>query len=256
MHHCRFLFGEWAANEDGNQMKTLLKNALGALGLQYAPGGISKFTVGDVTFYADPCSVGLTPQGELTAKGALKLMRDRSLKDLRVLDVCCGVGIIGLTIFTQARAHGTVSAVGLSDINIFNLNSLRRTLKNNGLDDLLGTKIQYWLSDAMSGIPKGEKFDIIVSNPPHIFKADFQSKRLTPEKLGTFDANWDFHSAFYGVCHEHLTDRGQVWFLENGEDAVEEDFIPFIEKNPRLKYVERVDEPLVPNFFWMISSLK
>lgn len=237
-------------------MKQLVRSALGALGydIQRRDSSRHAFTIKGINYEVDPCSVGQTPQGELTAEGAIRLIRERGLKDLRVLDICCGVGIIGLTIFSRLRQDSILKSVAFGDINIFNLNSLHRTLKINKLDGLIGSEIQYWLSDGLKNIPQGEKFDIIVSNPPHFFKSDFTSDQLVPDKLGTYDADWAFHSSFYSRCHDYLTEEGEVWFLENGRAAKESDFKPFIEANPQLQYIKQTMEPLVPDFFWMFTK--
>lgn len=237
-------------------MKQLVRSALGALGYEIHRKNSSShtFTIKGINYEVDPCSVGQTPQGELTGEAAIRLIKERGLSDLRILDICCGVGIIGLTIFSQLRQGSTLESVSFADINIFNLNSLLRTLKINKLEVLLGSQINYWLSDGLKNIPKGEKFDIIVSNPPHFFKTDFTADFLEPGKLGTYDADWSFHSSFYSQCHDYLTDTGEVWFLENGRAANEADFKPFIEANSHLQYIKQTPEPLIPEFFWMFTK--
>jgi hypothetical protein len=61
-----------------------------------------------------------------------------------------------------------------------------------------------------------------------------------------------FHSDFNRECHERLTSSGEIWSLENGEGASEDDLRPFIEANPHLQYVGRHPEPLPPRCFWML----
>ncbi len=212
----------------------------------------SRFAIAGLTYEVDPCSVGRTPQGEMTADGAIAMIRQRQLRDLKVLDICCGVGIVGMTIFSKL-GNEAVKHVALSDINIFNLNSLRRTLALNHLDHLLGERIACYLSEGLSQVPRGEKFDLIVSNPPHYFVTDRTKDGLSPGRLGTYDAGWSFHQSFYEQCHEYLTDRGEVWFLENSAGATEEVLLPFIQLNSALKYEKQIREPLDPGFFWMIT---
>jgi 16S rRNA G1207 methylase RsmC len=138
------------------------------------------------------------------------------------------------------------------DINIFNLNSLRRGLELNGLDKNPIFKI--WLSDALKHVPAGQSFDLIVSNPPHFFTEKFtDNKALSASRLGTYDQDWKFHREFYMECHHYLVPGGEVWFLENGQAAREADLLPFIKANPALTYLETLAEPTVPDFFWMMS---
>lgn len=233
-------------------MRRLTNLSLGMLGYELRRKGVQRFTIAGIRYEADPCSVGQTPQGEITAEGAIRMIRERRMTDLSILDMCCGVGIVGLTIFTKLR-NQYVREIVFADINIFSLNSLRRTLKINGLDELLGSQIRCVLTDGLNYMPRGEKFDIIVSNPPHYFVKDYISKDLEPSTLGTYDAGWAFHESFYKQCHECLTGRSEVWFLENSDAVKESDLLPFIEANPHMKYVESISEALDPAFFWMIA---
>ena len=235
-------------------IKPLIRAAFAAIGYDPPRKTLRRFTISGLQYEADPCSVGQTPQGESTAEGAIRMIRERGLRDLRVLDICCGVGIIGLTMFTRLRSEGLVRSVGLADINIFNLNVLERTLKNNALDGLVGKEIRFGLTNGLTHIPPGETFDLIVSNPPHFPRENFTSEHFSPYVLGTFDAAWSFHVAFYRQCHERLAPGGEVWFLENGEAATEQDLLPFIAANPQLKYIAQRSEPLLPKCFWMMTK--
>ncbi len=221
------------------------------LGYEIRREGIHRFTIGGIRYEADPCSKGWTPEGAITGEAAIRMIKGRGMTELKVLDMCCGVGIVGITIFTKLKDH--VREIVFADINIFNLNSLRRTLKINGLDALVGSQICCVLSDGLNCVPHGEKFDIIVSNPPHYLVKDYVSKEMNPETLGIYDAGWAFHESFYKQCHEYLTERGEVWFLENSDGAKESDLLPFIKANPHLEYVESITEPLDPTFFWMTT---
>jgi methylase of polypeptide subunit release factors len=237
-------------------MKQLIKSGFKAIGyeIRRTPINDRRFTIGTVTYEFDPCSVGKEPQGELTGLGAIRMIRERGLRDLSILDICCGVGVIGLTIFSELGDESTVKKVAFSDINIFNLNSLRRTLKINNLDELLGDEISIWLSDSLSAIPDEQRFDLIVSNPPHFLSNDHTANLLSPNRLATYDANWSFHTSFYSECHKYLTERGEVWFLENGDAVTASELLPFIEANPNLEYVKEIVEPSDPTYFWMFSK--
>src|ERR1051325_805970 len=119
-------------------MKQMIKSAFRAMGFEVRRimPTQKRFTVAGINYDADPCSVGHEPQGELTGRGAVRIIRERGLKNLSILDMCCGVGVIGLTIFSELRSTDMLDKVALADINIFNINSLERTLKVNGLQAL------------------------------------------------------------------------------------------------------------------------
>jgi tRNA1(Val) A37 N6-methylase TrmN6 len=192
----------------------------------------------------------------MTARGAIHMIRERQLNGLNILDICCGVGIVGLTVFVNLRKAEIIKAAAFADINIFNLNSLHKTLKKNHLENLIGNQIRSYLSDGLKHIPQKEQFDLIISNPPHYFGKERikDKKSLSPGRLGTFDAGWDFHRAFYQRCHHYLSEKGEVWFLENSSAAGEEDFLPFIVANDQLTYRGKVEESSDPRFFWMITQ--
>jgi len=235
-------------------MKKLLNVLLNPLGLEVVREKITEFEIAGIHYSVDGCSVGLTPQGERTGLGAVRLIQERGFKQLKILDICCGVGIVGLTIYAKLHQTDHVSMVAFADINIFNINSLKRTLSINGLETEIGSKFLYWLSDGLKSVPENVKFDLIVSNPPHFLIPDFKKNDFSPGRLGGFDPQWSFHRDFYQACDRHLSERGEVWFLENSEGAQESDLLPFITANKALRYVRRIDEPLLPGFFWMITQ--
>ena len=51
-----------------------------------------------------------------------------------------------------------------------------------------------------------------------------------------------------------MSEKGEVWFLENSSAADEKDFLPFIDANDQLTYKGKVEEVLDPRFFWMITQ--
>lgn len=233
-----------------NIIKGLTKKCLGIFNYDLIRKGITEFAIGKIKYVVDPFSVGHTQHGEITARGAIRMIKERGLNNLSILDVGCGVGIIGLTIFSELNE--VVKEASFADINIFNLNSLKRILKKNN-HILENNRINFWLSDVLKNIPTDKKFDIIISNPPHFYTESFTKNSLSPKALGDYDADWGFHKDFYADCDKHLTETGEVWFLENGAAAQEDDFLPFIRLNPNLQYVKKISEPLEPTFFWMVT---
>ena len=235
------------------RLRRLGNAALRALG--YEIHKTSVFTVNGIRYEPDPCSVGWTPQGEMTAEGAIQMITQRGLRDLRILDMCCGIGIIGLSIFSRLESQSIVKEVAFADISIFNLHSLDRTVIMNNIDPAPGNRFRRWLSDGLNNIPRGERFDLIVSNPPHHLPTGHAADHMSPSSLGTYDSKWGFHQSFYAQCHDYLTPRGEVWFLENSRAAKDTDFLPFVEANPNLSYVGQIPEKLDSRFFWMITRM-
>ncbi len=115
------------------------------------------------------------------------------------------------------------------------------------------------MSDNLKNLPADEKFDLIVSNPPHFDREPLTT--LDPVELGNVDQDWLFHRDFYADVHRHLKPGGEVWFLENGDASDStassaELLLPFIRANPELEYVKSFTEKRDRRFFWMITRLR
>ncbi len=104
----------------------------------------------------------LSPRAEteLLVEQSLNYLKNLSSKSVRVLDLCCGSGCIGLTIACQT--NGSVQVV-LSDVSKPALD----VAKENG-EKLKAKNVDYVLSDMFEGLKDFKKFDIIISNPPYI----------------------------------------------------------------------------------------
>lgn len=210
------------------------------------------FTIEGIHYLPDPCSVGQTPHGHITGLSAAKMIVDRELADLHVLDICCGVGLVGFTILARLSGKGLVRQMSFADINVFNISSIEKTIKAN--PSVQRVPIQTFLSDVLKNVPPANQFNLIVSNPPHFDYEPFTEVNLKPTTLGTFDPGWEFHREFYSTCERYLSDRGQVWFLENRLASPEQPILELIGQNPALTFVESFDDPIDPNVFWMISE--
>lgn len=140
-------------------------------------------------------------------------------KDLRVLDMCCGSGCIGLTL----KALRPDWQVTLCDISSGALAVTRENAKKLGLEvtvkkaDLTLGGNRYF---------KNSSFDIIVSNPPYITEADMQtlSKEVRHEPYialyGGKDGT-DFYRALIEKWQKTLALGGEL-VLESGYDTADD----------------------------------
>lgn len=83
-----------------------------------------------------------------------------------VLDLCCGSGCIGI-----ACAYAFEEAlVDLADISVQALGVAQRNIERHGMDD----RVRALRSDVYDGLD-GERYDLIVSNPPYVSAAEMQT---------------------------------------------------------------------------------
>ena len=92
---------------------------------------------------------------------------NRHGETIRVLDLCTGTGVIGIT---AKKILGDIECT-LSDIS---LDALKLAKENA---ELLGIDVHIVQSDIFCEF-KNEKFDIIVSNPPYIRRGDIDKLQI------------------------------------------------------------------------------
>lgn len=112
------------------------------------------------------------PETELVCERAISLIEEK--KPLKVLDLCAGSGVIGLTIKGE-RPNAMVTLADVSD------KALRVAKKNA---KKLNLEVQILRTDLFDNIK--DTYDMIVSNPPYIEKKayemlDIQVKKYDPK---------------------------------------------------------------------------
>ena len=100
------------------------------------------------------------PETELLCEWALEAIAE--VPSPRVLDVCTGSGCIGLTL----GAERPDARITLTDLSVEALQAARENAQ------VLGVNVRLIQSDLLGSVPKGEKFDLILSNPPYIPTAE------------------------------------------------------------------------------------
>lgn len=155
-----------------------------------------------------------------------------------VFEFCAGCGFIGFSLL----ANGLCKRLTLADVNPEAVKCCQETVKRNNLQD----KVAVYLSDCLNDIPKYEKWDLVVSNPPH-FPSTEEKYR---EDIKMFDPNMIIHNKFYGEIHNFLKPGGSILFQEN-EDATDlKSFSRILEEN-NLKIV---DSFKIGRFAWLFDS--
>lgn len=133
----------------------------------------------------------------------------------RVLDVCAGAGFIGFALL----ARGLCNHLTLADVNPDAVRAMEQTVARNGLQD----RVDVYLSDALSGLPSSERYDLVVGNPPN-----WPHDSDQPLDLIRDDPAWQLHRSFYGQVGAHLAPGGSALISECSVGAGTEDFLPLI----------------------------
>lgn len=142
----------------------------------------TQYIVGTTEFYGLELIVNesvLIPRFETEelVENTLKIIESKFNKNIKVLDLCCGSGAIGLTIKNKLPE----SSVVMSDISKDALQVAKENSKK------LNLEVQVIESDLFQNI--NDKFDVIISNPPYI---------ANNEKIDEMVKNNEPHLALYG----------------------------------------------------------
>ena len=158
----------------------------------------------------------LTPRAdtEVIVEKALDFLGERRA---RVLDICTGSGCIALAIAANSGAE----ALGV-DVSEEALEIARKNAERCGLSE----KVRFCKRDALAeGFLDGEKYDLIVSNPPYIPTGDIPSlsAEVHHEPMLALDGGGDgltFYRRFVSLLPSHLSEGGAIIF-EIGYDQEE-----------------------------------
>jgi len=149
----------------------------------------------------------------------IRVIREKIGKVEHIFEYCAGPGFIGFSLM----AHNLCERLTLSDINPDASAACNETIKNNNLQ----ARVSVYLSDCLDNIPEGEKWDLVVSNPP-----DWPSSNdKYHEDITKYDPDLIIHKKFYRDIHKFLKPNGSILIQENGRATSHEDFIQMIEGN-------------------------
>lgn len=172
------------------------------------------YCVGDTEFYGYKIKVDERvliprPETERLVETALGVIN----KDSAVLDLCTGSGAIAIAVKKESDA--TVTAADISEDAL-------AVAKENA--ELNSADIEFIKSDMFEDL-KGRSFDVIISNPPYINKADMENLqnevKFEPE-LALFggEDGLDYYRTIAKYAPKFLN-KGGALFMEIGYDQAE-----------------------------------
>jgi len=182
-----------------------------------------QYLLGKTEFYGLEFQVDenvLIPRPETEELVDWIIQENKSKKDFTILDIGTGSGAIAVSLAKNLSAEVFAFDVSYDALTIAQKNS-----------DHNQTFVHFTEFDILNDIWEGEKFDIIVSNPPYVReleKKEMKANVLNHEPhLALFVPNEDpliFYKKIAGFALESLSENGQLYFEINqylGTETVE-----------------------------------
>jgi release factor glutamine methyltransferase len=160
-------------------------------------------------FVVSPAVLIPRPETELLVE--IALANSAAGEAQRILDLGTGSGCIAITLALECR-QAQVSAVDVSEVAL-------AVARSNA--DRLGAHVRFFASDWFAAL-SGERFDLIVANPPYIVASDphLGEGDLRCEPLSALSGGADGLEAIRHIiatAPTYLAPGGQLW-LEHGYD--------------------------------------
>jgi release factor glutamine methyltransferase len=111
------------------------------------------------------------PETEFLLETVLKTVQEHDLQDGFILDLCCGSGVIAIVLALELQKR--VIAV---DLSMAALRVARENARRHGVEGL----IDFMQADLLTPFIHGNRFSMIVSNPPYVSTMEMQQE-LEPE---------------------------------------------------------------------------
>ena len=157
------------------------------------------------------------PDTETLVEEIINICNNRT--GLNILDIGTGSGAITISLAKYLDKSHVISA----DISDIALEIASKNAISNNVDE----RIDFIKSDVFSNVPKEEKFDLIVSNPPYIRKADIdgldrQVKDFEPyNALEGGEDGLDFYRKITKESKAFLKNKG-IFAYEVGHDQAQD----------------------------------
>jgi spermidine synthase len=140
----------------------------------------------------------------------VSFLRGRAMpRQRRMFEWCAGPGFIGFSLL----GHGLAETLCLADVNPAAVAACHRTVGDNGLAD----RVAIYLSDNLDAVPPYERFDVVVSNPPHF--ADQFAHEFGRGDYRAHDPDWRIHRDFFRNIGRHLNPGGVIVLQENNQGS-------------------------------------
>lgn len=174
----------------------------------------------------------------------IPFLRARQMpKQPRMFEWCAGPAFIGFS----ALGHGLCETLCLADINPAAVACCKTTIRLNHLED----RVSVYQSNNLRSIPQTERWNLVVSNPPHFidqYEGDIRAH----------DPDWAIHREFFNTIGAHLAGDGVVVLQENNRGSTVDSFRDMIEAaGLKIVFTDGDHKELTPkSVFYFIGIMK
>lgn len=149
------------SKEKEKLFKSLIKRRFMGEPLQYIIGRVEFM---GFEFEVAPGVLIPRPETEIIVEKATELIKNNysETDEIKILDLCCGSGVIGLSLAMKIKNLVSKSTFHLSDISE---DAIRISEFNRNIHNLKNVKI--FQGDLLNAV-EGNRYDMIISNPPYI----------------------------------------------------------------------------------------
>lgn len=157
------------------------------------------------------------PDTEPMVEYLLEYLQGNYPAGAKILDLCTGSGAIGIAI----KKYFSQGKVSLSDFSEAAL-----AVARINADQLVNGELSLYQGDLFAAIPQGQTFDVIVSNPPYIRRAEMSELardiiEYEPHlALDGGESGLDFYRRIIAVAQQFLEKDGLL-ALEVGDDQTD-----------------------------------
>lgn len=152
--------------------------------------------------------------GDNFKEGLLNAIKEHGVKRRykRSYEWCAGHGIINYYLYDQ----GICNSMVFSDVYFAAIDNVKLSAKLNGIEDL----VTAYQTGSVSEIPDTERFDLVVSNPPHCPESslnatvDKDNLYYDNAKRLVVDEGWGVHRDFFANIKLKLADDADIFLWE------------------------------------------
>lgn len=145
---------------------------------------------------------------ELLADLTVKLVNEQynNEPNVKVLDLCCGSGAIGITVAKHTKSFVTMLDISSKALKVSKINAKQNKTEN----------VKFVKSNLFNKVT--EKFNVIVSNPPYISNNDMKSLESDVFNhephlaLVSGESGYEFYEKIVELAPKHLQENGYLLF--------------------------------------------